>query len=295
MASKTFSAGSDLVDRPSVDGWSNYYSIATNTPINEDGRLTQWKIFAKRPLPIQLVIYRRSGDSFTVVGKSAMETAAMGLNTFSLGKGIDVKKGDLVGWHNPQAGVIAFVKDNGPWNFGNLSGTVVFTNQNTGETSLAGSSNRQYSIEVIGEEEPTSRWVSASGGSVPSGAVVAGHEADGTPLYVARAATHDGLHPGKVRPAFGAANIPYGGQEIKVNPYEVLVGEATWESARDGRVPDGAIVAGYEADGAPLFVARAHVHDGLHPGKVRLAFRAANIPWGGAEEKANPYEVLVAR
>jgi Protein of unknown function (DUF3421) len=68
-------------------------------------------------------------------------------------------------------------------------------------------------------------WVPASGGAVPEGAVAWGHEANGEALFVCRAYLNGGLHPGKVRGEFGAANIPYGGQEVKVYEYEVLVGE----------------------------------------------------------------------
>jgi hypothetical protein len=121
----------------------------------------------------------------------------------------------------------------------------------------------------------------------------AGSEADGTPLYLARAYYQDGLHIGKVRTAFGAANIPYGGQEVKVADYEVYVGRATWVAASGGRLPDGAVKYGEESNGEPLFAARAYIHGGLHPGKVRLAFGAANIPYGGNEEQAENYEVLI--
>jgi hypothetical protein len=112
---------------------------------------------------------------------------------------------------------------------------------------------------------------------------------------LARAAHEGGIHIGKVRPAFGAANIPYGGEEIKVNPYEVLVGSGTfiWVAASGGQVPDGAVALGREKDGTPLFAARAQYQGGLHLGKVRLAFGAANIPYGGKEVKVNAYEVLV--
>ena len=136
-------------------------------------------------------------------------------------------------------------------------------------------------------------WKKASGGRVPDGAAVAGFEANGEPLFVARAAYQGGIHPGKVRLAFGAANIPYGGAEVKVADYEVLLGEVRWVKASGGRVPDGAVVAGFEANGEPLFVARATYQGGIHPGKVRLAFGAANIPYGGKEVKVAEYEVLV--
>ncbi len=68
------------------------------------------------------------------------------------------------------------------------------------------------------------RWVTANGGDIPNGAAPQGHEATGESLYVCRANYEGGLYPGKIRGAFGGANIPYNGKEVKVNPYEVLVG-----------------------------------------------------------------------
>ncbi len=137
------------------------------------------------------------------------------------------------------------------------------------------------------------QWKSACGGKVPQGAVGAGLEADGTKLFVARAKYKKGLHPGKVRPAFGAANIPWGGNEDKVKCYEVFVGQGAWAPASDGNIPEGAIKAGNEENGTPLYIARAYLNGGLHPGKVRPAFKAAHIPWGGREIKVSDYEVLV--
>jgi len=67
------------------------------------------------------------------------------------------------------------------------------------------------------------QWVAASGGTVPGGALQGGQEANGSPLYICHAMHLGGVHPGKVRPGFSGCNIPYGGQEIVVPNYEVLV------------------------------------------------------------------------
>jgi hypothetical protein len=137
------------------------------------------------------------------------------------------------------------------------------------------------------------RWVSASGGAIPNGAAAQGREANGEALFVCRAQLNGGLHPGKVRGEFGAANIPFGGNEVKVNPYEVLMDAGTWVPASGGAVPEGAVAWGHEANGEALFVCRAALNGGLHPGKVRGEFGAANIPFGGKEVKVFSYEVLV--
>jgi hypothetical protein len=140
------------------------------------------------------------------------------------------------------------------------------------------------------------RWVEATGGAIPAGAVAQGHEADGESLWVCRANYQGGVHPGKVRGAFGAANIPYGGLEVKVNPYEVLMDAGEWVSDSGGNIPAGAAAWGHEANGEGLFVARAVVVGGdLHPGKIRGEFGGANIPYGGKEVKVQFYEVLVGR
>lgn len=66
-------------------------------------------------------------------------------------------------------------------------------------------------------------WDEAANGAIPMDAVRGGREANREPLYVCRAAFGNGVHPGKVRPAFGGCNIPYGGREHAVRRYEVLV------------------------------------------------------------------------
>ncbi|MHC1688545.1 MAG: DUF3421 domain-containing protein [Methanothrix sp.] len=136
------------------------------------------------------------------------------------------------------------------------------------------------------------QWVSASYGGIPYGAVVCGHESDGTPLYLARAYYNGGLHPGKVRSEFGSANIAYGDDEVKVNPYDVYCGGGMWVSASGGAVPAGAVICGYDTNGEPLYAARAYYAGGLQIGKVRPAFAGADITYGGYEYTVNSYEVL---
>ncbi|MGI0491239.1 DUF3421 domain-containing protein [Alkalinema pantanalense CENA528] len=63
------------------------------------------------------------------------------------------------------------------------------------------------------------RWVTASGGQVPGGAVLGGQE-PGRSLYICRAGYQNGVHPGKV--VASNCNIGYGGKEIEIRSYEVL-------------------------------------------------------------------------
>ncbi|OQY46806.1 MAG: hypothetical protein B6242_06815 [Anaerolineaceae bacterium 4572_78] len=139
-------------------------------------------------------------------------------------------------------------------------------------------------------------WALASNGVIPNGAFVAGHDSEGlhAPLYIARTMHAGGMHPGKIRHEFGWANIPWGGREITINPYQVFMGSGHWVKASNGHIPAGAIVGGRDEDNnADLFIARASHAGGMHPGKIRHSWQHANIPWGGQELLISDYEVLV--
>jgi hypothetical protein len=142
-------------------------------------------------------------------------------------------------------------------------------------------------------------FVFASNGNVPPGAQPNGHEADGrTQLWVARTignvSSLPGAQLGKVRPGLGGALFPFAGREVP-DAYEVLMEAGLWiDSDGTGRVPIGAVVCGVEADGTPLFVARANFNGGLPPGTARAGMDGALIGWGGTEHLVTPYQMLVA-
>lgn len=92
---------------------------------------------------------------------------------------------------------------------------------------------------------------------LPEGALLAGHDQDGSPMYVGRAWHEGDQIPGKVLPAKKACYISYGGNEILKDQYDVLChGSISWvpynPSSRG--VPPFAITGGGTADGEPLFV-----------------------------------------
>ena len=135
-------------------------------------------------------------------------------------------------------------------------------------------------------------WVRVTDGRMPANALRAGNEADGTPLYIARGNQEGGLHPGKVRANALEAYIPYGGREIAVRDYEVYVGTGTWQEVRPGqRVPTTAIAGGRETDGTPIYIARATIEGGTHPGKAKGG--EGWFPYGGQERYVSPFQVLV--
>lgn len=67
-------------------------------------------------------------------------------------------------------------------------------------------------------------WVPMTAYSaVPMDAVVAGHDLDGSAIYVGRAYHEGDLIPAKVIPSKQVAYVPHGGQEVPKNEYQVRI------------------------------------------------------------------------
>jgi hypothetical protein len=100
------------------------------------------------------------------------------------------------------------------------------------------------------------------------------------------------MQPGKVRPGLGGCHIGFGGAELTLNPYEVLVAGPFNElpvqnyQLGSGNIPFrlGPVMGGFEVDGQPLYVCLAGFNGGEHPGKTRPGLGSCNIGWGGAEQ-----------
>jgi len=75
-------------------------------------------------------------------------------------------------------------------------------------------------------------------------------------------------------------------------PKRASDGVVSWVAASAGEVPEGALVGG-EDNGSPLYIARAEHEGGIIPGKFLAEHGVAYIPWGGAENAKDAYEVLV--
>lgn len=124
--------------------------------------------------------------------------------------------------------------------------------------------------------------------------MVAGHDADGSKIYVGRAFYEGDNIPVKVCPAHQSAYLAYAGREVSVSNYEVLVGFGfTWVSSGGGQVPGSAVATGTQSDGEPLYVGRAHFQGTLTPGKVQTSHSCLYLPFGGVEHSVTEYEVLV--
>lgn len=137
---------------------------------------------------------------------------------------------------------------------------------------------------------PEPRWMDSNASRpLPINSVIGGGEYGDT-QYVCRAAYRSGVHPGKI--VGQHCNIAYGGKEIVMERYQVLVSivDLQWAPANYGFIPPNAIEGGYE-NGKPLFICQSDYRGGRHIGKI--VGKNCNFGWGGKEVLSPIYNVLV--
>lgn len=127
-------------------------------------------------------------------------------------------------------------------------------------------------------------------GSIPSGAV-AFQEVPGQTRYVCRGSYKGANHPGKV--VGTTCNIGYGGAEVLLDKFEILVDNADnpkfrWEAWR-GSIPANAVFGGVECNGGENCNNRLFIGMGTYQGynqqvgKIMSRTKALNFGYGGAE------------
>uniref|UniRef100_A0A1A9X2I1 Uncharacterized protein n=1 Tax=Glossina brevipalpis TaxID=37001 RepID=A0A1A9X2I1_9MUSC len=137
-------------------------------------------------------------------------------------------------------------------------------------------------------------WRSYCGGQVPPSAVKSGMTRTGEPLYIGRGHHSGSLCVGKVHPSHGCLYIPFGGQEVRLDTYEVLVHELSdrWVPSAIHCPPRDAVVAGHDSDSAVIYVGRA-MHEGeMLPAKFIPSKNCVYISHRGHEYNKTHFEVL---
>ena len=140
-------------------------------------------------------------------------------------------------------------------------------------------------------------WTDEASGAVPDNALAFGNDGSGGPtLYPCRGYLDGaGLQVGKVRPGLGACAVPYGGQELYITDYQVLTTTLplTSSSVDSAAPPSGALIGGFDSDGAPLYVCEALFGGGFVPGKTRANWNGCDVSFGGSENFVTSYNVLI--
>lgn len=168
-------------------------------------------------------------------------------------------------------------------------------------------------------------WVTSANEHLPEGAVCAGYQNNGDPLFVGRAHFKHTLIPGKILRSDDCLYFSYAGVEQSTSQYEVLVDKTmsrfndffllsffhsvyehyvipfelvfpepfSWINLFSRQsIPDGAVVGGYDIDETPLYVARANHQGDTIPGKHVPNHHIVYVPYGGKEHAKEEYEIL---
>ncbi|KAI9499927.1 hypothetical protein BX070DRAFT_255639 [Coemansia spiralis] len=107
------------------------------------------------------------------------------------------------------------------------------------------------------------------------GALPEGVDPRGEPLFIARGAYKDGLHPGKAGP-----QVPNGGQ-------------TKWVPAKGKANSEGIFVeGGREANGTLLYIAKAATGRSVEPGKAGTHLNGISYAMDDREQSADTYMVL---
>ncbi|KAF5276753.1 hypothetical protein FQR65_LT16203 [Abscondita terminalis] len=91
----------------------------------------------------------------------------------------------------------------------------------SGYVPWGGNENAVVQYEVLCNS--SARWVPCSGGNIPPNAVVGGQSESGEPLYIGRAHHQGSITIGKVQRSHNCCYIPYGGQEMNFQQFEILI------------------------------------------------------------------------
>jgi len=78
-------------------------------------------------------------------------------------------------------------------------------------------------VTAMQAQQQRSPWSGATRGAIPDGAIAYGREADGREQFACRGLYGGGMHLGKIASGFAGCNIGYGGREVTLPDYEVLV------------------------------------------------------------------------
>lgn len=129
---------------------------------------------------------------------------------------------------------------------------------------------------------------------MPPGAIEAGRDIDGSPLYVGRAYHEGDLIPAKVVASRRIAYVPHGGREHAKHDFEVLCnGDVSWVRCNGSHIPDNAISAGETENGETLYVGRTNYCGNWTPGKIQRSHGVMYFSFDGHEISATDYEILV--
>ncbi|XP_043478942.1 natterin-3-like [Leptopilina heterotoma] len=104
---------------------------------------------------------------------------------------------------------------------GDMIPAKVIPDKNVAYVAWGGQEHPKSSYEVLCQGEFS--WEFCGNGRIPEDAVVGGQTSEGEPLYIGRVIHKGSQTIGKVQGSHGVLYIPFDGEELSFNDYEVLV------------------------------------------------------------------------
>lgn len=148
--------------------------------------------------------------------------------------------------------------------------------------------NHIYQVPVEEEVKPSiEEWIPAvpsTASHLTGRALVAGHERDGSPLWVIRAKHNGHFIPGKYSVRDKTASVTYLQKDVRVQDIEVLCAQpeiVDWVPISNGTIPPNAIEGGTAPLGSTLYVGRGRYQQTVTPGKVNSKTKTCYIGVGG--------------
>ncbi|XP_046684230.1 natterin-3-like isoform X2 [Homalodisca vitripennis] len=91
----------------------------------------------------------------------------------------------------------------------------------TAYVSYGGREFPEHQFEILASHHVA--WQHSSNGEINNQAMVVGNTRQGEPLYAGRAWYNGSITLGKVHPSHKCLYIPFNGQEIRINEYEIML------------------------------------------------------------------------
>lgn len=108
------------------------------------------------------------------------------------------------------------------WHNGDLIPGKFSIRHNAASIMYSGKEIGVQNIEVLVARPENLRWIPASNGNIPPGAIPGGRTSSGETLYVGRARHQLSITPGKVHPSHNSCYISFAGSEVAYKIYDVL-------------------------------------------------------------------------
>lgn len=129
--------------------------------------------------------------------------------------------------------------------------------------------------------------------SAPKGAILAGSDSDGAPIYLGRVTYQGNQLPAKIIPRKHQCRTCHNGKEIEVASYEALCNPRVRWVPFNGTIPSKAIVCGRTVWGETVYIGRGRHRGSLTPGKVLENEKVLKIPFDWNEISVSAFEMLV--